>query len=92
MACSRFCSTTREKYTEIDSPMVVLAAYVCVVDCVQLWRIGQPGRGLFRLVASWGFCGLWDGGVDGIEFGLNLRDGNSSFRAWCCTSCILGEK
>jgi len=48
------------KYTEIDSLMVVLAAYVGVVDCVQPWRVGQPGRGLFRLVASWGFvaCGM----------------------------------
>jgi len=43
------------KYAEIDQLMVILAGYVGVVDCVQLWKVGQPKRGLFRLVMSWVF-------------------------------------
>lgn len=43
------------KYAEIDNLMVILAGYVGVVDCIQLWKVGEPKRGLFRLVISWVF-------------------------------------
>lgn len=45
----------QQKYTEIDQLMVILAGYVGIVDCVQLRKVGQPKRGLFRLVLSWVF-------------------------------------
>jgi hypothetical protein len=48
------------KYAEVDTLMVVFGGYAGVVDAFLVWRHGNPGKAVFRIVASWAIaaCGV----------------------------------
>ncbi|EQL31866.1 hypothetical protein RJZ56_001078 [Blastomyces dermatitidis] len=53
---------SQDKLTEFDTILVILA-YLGLVDGYVCWREGMPGKAAFRaavgfLIAAWGWCGM----------------------------------
>ncbi|KXX74431.1 hypothetical protein MMYC01_208888 [Madurella mycetomatis] len=48
------------KYSEVDTILAVFGVYAGAVDAYLVWKLGNPGKGVFRLVASWAIaaCGF----------------------------------